>query len=389
MPSATNRADVLIIGGGLQGCSAALHLALRGLSVIVVEKDHAGRHASGLNAGGVRRLGRVFPEIPLSMAAAKLWHAIEELVEDDCGFKACGQVKVAETEAELAQLKERTETLGEHGFDHERVVDRETLRELLPAVAPHCAGGLTVTDDGYADPLRTVEAFKRRALALGAQFHEGAKVTSVERAKGTWRVEAGGDHFEAPILLNCAGAWGGRVAAMLGEAVPIRAAALMLMQTEPMAEFVTPVVGAQGRKLSLKQLADGSVMIGGGHEGSADPETNDTRLNEDELAISTETAATIFPVLKDAKIARKWAGIEGMMPDGIPVIGPGQSDGAFHAFGFSAHGFQLGPIVGEILSDLVVDGSTELPIEPFRIERFTGDREAEVRPRPVDNELQA
>ena len=68
---------------------------------------------------------------------------------------------------------------------------------------------------------------------------------------------------------------------------------------------------------------------------------------------------------------RSWAGIEGFMPDNIPVIGPSQAEGAFHAFGYSAHGFQLGPIGGKILSDLVIDGSTDLPIAPFRIERFS------------------
>jgi sarcosine oxidase subunit beta len=156
---------------------------------------------------------------------------------------------------------------------------------------------------------------------------------------------------------------------MLGEAVPLRATALMLMQTNPMPPFVTPVVGAQGRKLSLKQLSNGSVLIGGGHEGSADVDTNETRLDDDGLEINAESATAIFPIMQDARIARKWAGIEGMMPDGIPVIGPSDAEGAFHAFGFSAHGFQLGPIAGKILSDLVVDGATDLPIEPFRIER--------------------
>ena len=369
MPSATKCADALIIGGGLHGCSAALFLARRGLSVLVLEKDHAGRHASGLNAGGVRRLGRALPEVPLALASAEMWLEIEEFVDDDCGFRPSGQVKVAETEAELDQLAARVASLAEKGFDHERLVDRETLRELLPAVAPHSVGGVMVEGDGYADPLQTVEAFKRRAMALGAEFREGAKVTGIERANGSWRVEAGSDAFEAPILLNCAGAWGGDIAAQLGERVPLRAAALMMTQTQPMPPFVTPVVGAQGHKLSLKQLSDGSVLIGGGHEGTADPETGNTRLDDDGLKANAETAAAIFPVMGDCRVARQWAGIEGMMPDGIPVIGPGAAEGVFHAFGFSAHGFQLGPVCGKILSDLVVDGKTDMPIEPFRIGR--------------------
>ena len=86
-------ADVVIVGGGLHGCSAALHLARRGVASMVIEKDHVGRHASGVNAGGVRRLGRDLAEVPLSAASIELWHGIEDLVDDGCGFHPTGQVK--------------------------------------------------------------------------------------------------------------------------------------------------------------------------------------------------------------------------------------------------------------------------------------------------------
>lgn len=93
--------DVIVVGGGLHGCSTALHLAMRGVRALVLEKDHIGRHASGVNAGGVRQLGRHAAEVPLSVASMALWHGIRDLVDDDCGFESHGQLKVAETEAEL------------------------------------------------------------------------------------------------------------------------------------------------------------------------------------------------------------------------------------------------------------------------------------------------
>ena len=102
-------ADVVIIGAGIQGCSAALHCRQRSLSVIVVEKDHAGRHASGVNAGGVRRLNRHPAEIPLSVASMQIWHGIEDLLGDDCGFHVSGQVRVAETPDDLETLKARAQ----------------------------------------------------------------------------------------------------------------------------------------------------------------------------------------------------------------------------------------------------------------------------------------
>jgi sarcosine oxidase subunit beta len=365
-----NHADVVIIGGGLHGCSAALHLARRGASVIMLEKDYAGRHASGVNAGGVRRLGRALPEVPLSVASAKIWHEIEDLVEDNCGFEASCQIKIAETEAELAQLNNRAAQVRELGFTHEQIIDQDTLRALLPAISPHCLGGMVVEGDGHAHPFRTVQAFRRRYLALGGQLREGTEVGQVWRKNGNWQIHTRGGDFEAPNLLNCTGAWGGRIAGMLGEFAPVRAAAPMLMITARMPPFVSPVVGAQGRTLSFKQFKNGTVLVGGGHEGRADPDTNRTQLDYTGLSTNAKSAISIFPIMRKARVVRNWAGIEGIMPDKIPVIGPSQAEGAFHAFGFSAHGFQLGPIGGKILSDLVLDGKTDLPIEPFRIERF-------------------
>src|SRR5947207_10238304 len=137
-----NPADVIVIGGGLHGCSAALHLAKAGAKVIVLEKDHVARHASGVNAGGVRRLGRHLAEVPLSVAALAMWQCIADLVDDPCGFDSHGQIKVAESEEDLAKLRERAEQLRASGFEHEELVGREELRELLPAVSPHCVGGL-------------------------------------------------------------------------------------------------------------------------------------------------------------------------------------------------------------------------------------------------------
>ncbi len=370
-------ADAVIVGGGLHGCSAALHLARRGVKPLVIEKDHVGRHASGVNAGGVRRLGRDLAEIPLSAASMELWHGIEDLVEDDCGFHATGQVKIAETEAELAALSARAQQVRELGFDHETIVDKETLHEMLPAAAPHCIGGMHVAGDGYADPARTTAAFRRKGEAMGVRFFEGFTATGVERENGVWRVTTSDGDFEGPVLVNCGGAWADRIAAALGEAVPLTVRALMMMVTAPMPRFVEPVVGSQGRQFSFKQSANGTVIIGGGHCGTPYRDQNRTVIDFDGLAISARTTSLLFPIMAEASIVRCWAGMEAFMPDGIPVIGPSAAEDAYHAFGYCGHGFQLGPIVGSLIADLVTGGNTNLPIEPFRIDRFDNVTENE------------
>jgi len=364
--------DVVVIGGGLHGCSAALHLARRGARVVVLEKDHAGRHASGVNAGGVRRLGRHPAEIPLSVASMELWHRIGDLVDDDCGFERHGQIKVAESAAELDQLRAHVAQVRALGFGHEELIDRAALRAILPAVAEHCVGAIWCRDDGAANPYRTTLAFRRAAERAGARILEGVRVAGVAREAGAWRIDtADGAAHRAGVIVNCAGAWADRIAAALREPVPLIPSAFMLMISSRLPPFVKPVVGATGRPLSFKQFANGTVLIGGGYQGRLERDRNLTELDFRGLAASAQTVWDLFPAMRGAEIVRAWAGIEARMPDDIPVIGASSTEpGAFHAFGFSGHGFQLGPISGTIIAELVTTGRTNLPIAPFRIDRF-------------------
>lgn len=366
-------ADLIVIGGGIHGCSAALHAARRGLSVIVIEKDTVARHASGVNAGGVRRLGRDFAEVPIAQRSIEIWHRIADLVDDDCGFQRAPQIKVAEDEEELDRLSARATALRDRGFEHETILDRGELRSHLPAVAEHCVGGLASLDDGFAQPYRTTFAFFRKARSLGVRFFENTRVERVQRSGGSWTATTRDGVFEGACLLNCAGAWSGEIARQLGEPVPIVPYAPMMIVTAPMPRFCTAVVGVAGRPLSFKQAANGTVVIGGGRPGRPDPATNGSEMRFDELRHSAETAIAIFPIMARATIVRSWAGLEGRMPDTIPVIGRSStSHNAFHAFGFSGHGFQLGPAVGEIVAELIASGHTNAPIAPFAIERFDG-----------------
>jgi sarcosine oxidase subunit beta len=363
--------DVLVIGGGLHGCSVALHLALRGKRVLVLERSAVGRHASGVNAGGVRTLGRAVEEIELSLAGMELWRRITQLVGDDCGFQAHGQIKVAETDAEMAVLEARQRDLSSRGFGHEELIDGPELRRRAPGIAPHCVGGLTVPTDGAADPYRTTHAFRRRAEAEGVVFHESEAVTAIEACATGWRVSTPSAQYEAPTVVNTAGAWADTIATMVGDQVPLKTRCSMMIVTERLPHFLDPVIGATGRKLSFKQAANGTLLIGGGHQARPDRERETYELDVVALAEGARAATALFPQVGSVGIVRSWAGLEAQTPDHVPVIGPSpNAPGVFHAFGFSGHGFQLGPIVGSVLAELITTGRTNLPITPFAIDRF-------------------
>ena len=366
----------IVIGGGLHGTSTALHLAQKGLDVVVLEKNSVGRHASGVNAGGVRQLRRHPAEIPLSVAAMDRWLNLDAFLGPDlaamCEFTGhVGQVAVAETEAEMASLIAREAELRELGWTHEELLDQTELRRVAPALALHCVGGLISRRDGHASPYRTSQAFRLKAQREGVRFQEDTRVRGLVQTADGWRVETLAGDVEGDVVVNCGGAWGWQVAAMVGEVLPHIEFAPTMMVSARVPKFLDPVVIGTGRKLSFKQTENGTVVIGGGILGIPDLDAETADPVAERLVESARTVYDLFPIMRTATIVRCWAGLEARMPDEIPVIGPStMAKNLWHAFGYSGHGFQLSPIVGSLLADLIVDGKSPLPLDAFRAGRF-------------------
>ncbi len=364
--------DAIVIGGGLHGLSAALHLARRGARVVIVEKHWVGRHASGATAAGVRTLNRDRRELDLSLEAMDMWHAMPSLVGDDCGFHANGQICVAEHPAAFEKLQARVDALCADGYTHEEIIGPDALRRLLPELSHHCVGASIARRDGAADPHRALRAFRQSALQAGAELVEHCGVTAIERQGQDWRVVGeGGRSWTAPAVVNAAGAWSGRIAALVGDDIPLATKSSMMMVTERLRPFIKPVVAIMGRSLSFKQSDQGTLVIGGGLQGipDLDKETSTARMKV--LAKGAHAATDLFPAVSNVRIVRVWAGLEAKTDDLLPVVGPSpNAPGVFHAFGFSGHGFELVPVVGATLADLVLRGTTARPIENLKAQRL-------------------
>lgn len=366
------RYDAVVVGGGLHGLSAALQLARLGARVGLMERAWIGRHASGASAAGVRTLGRPIAELPISLEAMTMWHDIQSLVGDDCGFHAHGQIKVAESDSELVRLRERDQQLRALGYRHEEIVDARELRRLLPPIAPHCVGAAVARDNGAADPHRTLQAFRRAAESAGVTIFENCGVEAVDSVADRWRLRGSRATLEAPIVVNAAGAWAGYLADLFGDSVPLGTKASMMIVTERVAPFVAPVVSCVGRALSFKQTDRGTLLIGGGIQGRFDLQAEKTTVDFLALRGAAQAAAALFPAVADVTMLRVWAGLEAKTEDLLPIIGPSPSaPGLLHAFGFSGHGFQLVPVVGAIIAELATTGTTTREIAPFALQRLT------------------
>lgn len=368
--------DVAVIGGGLAGCSTALHLRQRGASVVLLERGQCGAQASGVNYGGVRQQGRHPSELPLAKRSRELWRKLKTLVGSDCEFEATGHLKLAKNAEEMASLETYRGVARAHGINIE-LLDNKELRARYPYLGPKWIGASLCAEDGQANPRLVAPAFARAAAATGADIREQQTVRSGSYdGRGFTLTTQAGDTIRARRLINTAGAWAGKIAEWFGEQVPEDVMAPNMLVTEPIPYFIRPNLGVCGGDIYLRQIRQGSVIFGAGL-GRADAERGIARPLAGATALASRLAIELVARLRHVTVIRTWTGIEGCMPDGLPVLGPSSTiPGLFHAFGFSGHGFQLGPAVGAVLAELAVDGASTTPIADFTIQQFLSVRAA-------------
>ena len=369
--------DVAVIGGGIHGCSAALHLRQRGAMVALFEAGLCGAQASGVNFGGVRQHGRDAAEIPLAMRSRAIWGRIKEILGHDGEFVASGHLRVATSDAHLAELEAWSRLAREHGLLPE-LIGRNAVRDRYPWLAERALGASLLAEDGQANPRLVSPLFARAARRAGAAINENAKVTGVARDGAGFAIETwNGFTCRARILVNAAGAWGAEIASRLGEKFPLEARGPTMSVTEPLAPFIFPNLGVMDG-IYLRQVARGNVVFGGGHS-APDLERRRVRPAPEHMARAGRIMLDTIPSLRGAAIIRSWSGIEGYTPDDKPVLGVSAAvPGLVHCFGFSGHGFQLGPGAGAVVAEQALDGKTPTDIGGLSPARFA----ATPRPSP-------
>jgi sarcosine oxidase subunit beta len=362
-------ADVAIVGGGIAACSAAVALRRAGMSVVLLEKRACGAGASGVNFGGVRQQGRDLAELPLARRARVLWGELPRAIGTDGEFAAMGHLKLAYSEADMVGLETYAARAREYGLTLE-MIGRARLAETHPWLGPEVRGASLCAEDGAANPRFVAPAFAWAAQHQGARILEFVRAEAIDRAGDGFAIVAGAHEISARWLVNTAGAWAASVAAHFGERVPLLAIAPNCMVTEPVQAFMTRSLGICGGGVAIRQTSQGSVVIGGG-ESSVDMDAGRARPLAEVCATVLRRAIRAVPRLARVHMLRSWAGVEGDMIDHIPVVGPSRTTrGLIHAFGFSQHGFQLGPAVGEAVADLITKGEARVDITRLGIERF-------------------
>lgn len=370
--TATNvPAEVAIIGGGVIGTSIAWHLARRGVNVTLIEQRGIASAASGSSAGGVRQQGRDLREMPLAIASIARWEHLSAELEADIQYLRHGHVQVTEQESDLGPMRDAIERQRASELDI-RLIEGDDLREVVPGITPHALAGTYTGNDGHANPILTTHAFASAASRHGARILTNTRVTGIEQAGG--RI-TGLETTSGPVpcdwLVMAAGAWSGSLVTSLEIDLPITPVGLQMMVTAPMPPRLKQVVGALNRRLSLKQIPTGNYVIGGGWPGDPNLETNLAIPRLESILGSIVDSSAIFPDLRQARLERVWVGIEAETVDRVPILGPLPGlENITVATGFSGHGFALSPVIGQVLSELIIDGKPSIPIDELAFARF-------------------
>jgi sarcosine oxidase subunit beta len=377
--------DVLIIGGGLMGVCTAFFLRRRGVSVTVLEREQVGRQASGVNFGNVRRQARYLAQLPLANRAHGLWYRLPELIGEDVEFLPSGHIRVAYTQDQVGVLEKYARDAREYGLDLE-LFSGAAMRARYPFLGPEVKAASLSATDGHANPRLAAPAFARAAVREGARIVENAEVMAIARDGTDFRAScADGRSFRAPTLLIASGAWGDKMSAAFGEPVPMAVRGPQMAVTEPVPYRIGPAVGVATsllhEMLYFRQVKRGNIVFGGCGRGPAYPDLRRAYVLPEHTLAQFSQLKRLAPAVARLNIIRVWSGIEGYMEDSLPVMGasPGVS-GLYYAFGFSGHGFQLGPGVGDVMAELIATGTTSTLIAPFCMGRFATAQDA---PAPV------
>ena len=367
--------DVIVLGGGLMGTAAAFFLRRRGLKVTLIERNRVGAGATVASFGNIRRTGRHLTQLPLAHRSRTLWGEAESLLDRDVEFRATGHLRLIFEEDALADMRAYADAARPWGLELGELGANE-IRARFPGLGPGAIAASYSPHDGSGNPRLIAPAFADAARRLGAEIVEACEVGSIKKTEAGFRVSTSKGVFEAAKLLNTAGAWGMRIAAQFGEPVPLTPRGPQMGVTEPLPHRILPVVGIwtrrHGTDAYFRQVERGNIVFGGAAERVDVPlDPGHAKADPARLPAQLRALKQLLPALEKVSVIRTWSGCEGYLADMLPVMGPsGTTPGLFHAFGFSGHGFQLGPGVGDTMAELIATGTTDIPLHDFRIERF-------------------
>jgi sarcosine oxidase subunit beta len=373
--------DVLVIGAGVVGSSAAWHLARRGCRVTVLERaTDAGAGSTARATGGYRAQFGSEVNVRLSLLSREKLRAFEADTGVDPGYRECGYLFLASDAGQLATLDGAREVQRAAGFDGAREVTVEEAARLNPAASlAGVAGGVFAATDGFIRPVEIQRGYAGAARRLGVRFVFGVESLAFDvRGGRIEEVQTRGERFAPAAVVNAAGAWAAAVARLAGVDLPVAPARRQVAITHPfdgLPETMPMTIWLEdGFHLRVR---DGRVLLLlPAEHASRDP--FDCSFDEAWLARVVGLARERVPCLREASIDRErcWSGLYEMSPDRHAILGPSvEVENLYLANGSSGHGVMHAPALGQLLAEMIVDGEARsVDVEALRPSRFAEGR---------------
>jgi sarcosine oxidase, subunit beta len=359
-------ADVVIVGGGIVGSSIAYHLTSAGCrNVLVLEREsQQGKGSTGKSMGGVRAQFSTPVNIQMSLYAIPFYATFDERLGHPAGYRPQGYLFCGTHETHMAYLRSNYEKQIALGLRDVRIVDGDEIRAMFPLLrGDDIVGGSFCATDGFVDPYSAMIGFMTWAAGHGATLWKNAEVTAIRRdSRGIAEVETTRGTVTTRIVVNCAGAWAAAVAKMVDVDLPVTPLRRMLVPTEPFDQFphTAPMIIDMSTGFHFRPESLGFLLAWN------DPEETPGEKTDFEPGFIEKIltrAADRVPCFENLAVnpKRAWAGLYEMTPDHHPILGEVPDvAGFFCANGFSGHGVMHAPATGKILSDLILNGKTEL-----------------------------
>jgi sarcosine oxidase, subunit beta len=368
-----NTASVVIIGGGISGCSIAYNLALKGVKdIVVIEKEYLTSGSTGRCGAGVRMQWGTEMNCRLAKYSIEFYEKANEVLEydGDIEFKQGGYLIVASTEKEDTQFKKNIALQNSLGIPSVYLSPKEAKK-----IVPHMDESKIISatyckKDGHLNPFHATQAYADAAARLGVKFMKYTTVTGIQVENGkVTGVQTDKGFISTPVVVNAAGGHSKQIGDMVGVDIPVYPERHQILVTEPVNPIQNPMFMSFSLNIYCQQTPHGSFIMGRGDAN----EPRDLRVTSswhflEEMA---KNCCELLPLLKDLRVVRQWAGLYCMSPDRQPIYGRANNvEGFYMATGYSGHGFMFGPVTGVVMAETILGEKRSLPIDKLGLDRF-------------------
>ena len=371
-----SRADVVIVGGGVNGCGLAYNLAKRDMDVVVFERDYLTSGATGACGAGIRQQWSTRENTLLAIDSVKIFEKLSKELGEDIDLRRGGYLIAIHDSKEMQQAEKNVKMQRSLGLKVD-ILNPKEINDVVPILdvkGMNAIGATFCPTDGHANPFKTTFAYANAAKRCGATIYTHTEVVGIKtQKKQVTEVITKKGVVKTNIVINAAGVWSKDIAEMIGIKIPNVPIRKEIMVTERLEPLFEAMVISFKDGIYFSQQDEGQIL--GGIPIPAEKSGYLTVPTFDFLHHMSKTLTRYAPNLKYVNVIRQWTGYYDVTPDARPIIGETDKiKGFIQCNGFSGHGFMLSPMVTKLLTDYIVKGESPDILESLNLRRFKGKK---------------